>query len=315
MEMAAGALLWTALLALGRGDPADIAVVRRERRLLEAATVAVVLLAGLRTLGPLWVLLVLGCLVALRGPRTVLAVAGRHRARVAVATALAAATFATVLVWGRGAVPVPPGALNDDVDSSWGQALRWPNWILSSIGAFPFRDQPAPLLVHVLVLLVLMTMLVAAVRHGAGDGRRAVLLAVLLSLAVPSVLVALTLEARGGVWQGRYLLPFLVGVPVLAGLVLDRTRWRADPSDPRPQVLAVTMLGIGHTVSVVHVLRAELRREVSATDPGWVHPPVLVAALLVALGWVVLATAVRHVAAQPPRQERAQHASAETGAP
>ena len=30
-------------------------------------------------------------------------------------------------------------------------------------------------------------------------------------------------------WQGRYSLPFTAGIIMLAGLVLDRVRWRSNP--------------------------------------------------------------------------------------
>jgi Predicted membrane protein (DUF2142) len=300
LEMAAGVCLWTALLGLGAGDPPDPGVVRRERLLLAAATVAVVLLAGLRALGPLWVLMILSCVVALRGPRAVLVVAARHRAEVVVAGLLAVATSVAVLAWSRGNVPVPDGALNGEIDTSWGEVVRWPAWILSSIGAFPYRDQPAPLVVHLLVLVVLVTLLVAAVLRGADRGRGAVVLAAGLCLVVPSVLVALTLEERGGVWQGRYLLPFMAGVMVLAGLVLDRVRWQTHPRDVRPQTLAVVLLAVAHVVSVVHVQLAELDRESAGPHTGWVHPPTVGTGALMAVAWVVLAAVAWSLRASDP---------------
>ena len=259
-------------------------------------------------------LLIVGCVVALRGPRPILAVVGRHRALVALGTVLVAGAVLAVLWWNRGGVTVPKGALNDDVDSSWGQVVRWPTWILGSIGAFPYRDQPAPLVVHLLVLLVLVTMLVAAVRHGSGHGRGALLLAVGLCLLVPSVLVAITLEERGGIWQGRYSLPFVAGVMILAGLVLDRVRWRTDPRDVRPQALAVVMLGVAHVVSVVHVQRAELLREVSVDDTGWAHPPTPVTGLLMVLAWVALGVVAlsQRQAAETPDGDPSENVSAGT---
>ena len=279
LEMAAGLCLWTSLLGLGTGEP-DL---RRERQLLTAAALGVVLLAGLRSLGPVLVVLVLVCVVALRGFRPLLEVVGRHRLLVGTTVVLAVATTAGVFLWNQGNVAFEHGALNDDVDPSWTQALRWPTWILSSIGAFPYRDQPAPLAVHALVLLVMVALLVLAVRRGDGTERRAVVLAAVMCLAVPSVLVALTLQERGGVWQGRYLLPFMVGVVVLAGLVLDRARWRG------PTLVAVGMLAVAQVISVVHVQLTELDRDVSAQDPGWSHPPTAVTGLLVLLGCAVLA--------------------------
>ncbi len=292
LEMAAGVLLWTALLGLGGREGIDAALLRRERWLLAAATLSVVLLAGLRTLGPLWVVLILACVVALRGPRNVLAVANRHRLQVAVVCVLAVATSAAVLLWTRGKVSVSPGEQRT-VESGVGQVFAWLNWILGSIGAFPFRDQPAPIWVYVCALLVLVTLLVEAVRRGAGSGRRAVVLAIVLFFVVPSVIVALTLKTHGGVWQGRYSLPFTAGVVMLAGLVLDRVRWRSEPRDARRVLVALTLLAVAQVVSVVHVQIAELDRPVSAGDGAWLHPPTMVTGLLMALacvgtGWIAL---------------------------
>lgn len=290
LEMAAGLLLWTSLLGLGPSAEVDVG---RERRLLAAATLALVLLCGLRSLGPLIVVLVLLSVVALRGFRPLLAVVGRHRLHVVLAVLLAVVTVAGVFLWNRDNIAFADGELNDDIDSSWTQAIRWPTWILTSIAAFPFRDQPAPLMVYVLVLLVMVTMIVVAIRRGEGTERRAAYVAPLLTLLVPSVLVALTLEERGGVWQGRYLLPFMVGVMVLLGLVIDRHDWR------RPPLLALVMLALAHVVSVVHVQLAELDRPVSADDPGWANPPTVVTGLVMALGWVAFAAAVRAVPEVP----------------
>ena len=144
-----------------------------------------------------------------------------------------------------------------------------------------------------LALLVLVTMLVAAVRRGAGVGRGSVVLATTLFFLVPSAIVALTLKTHGGIWQGRYSLPFTVGIITLAGLVLDHVRWRSDRRDARPVLLAVSMLAVAQVVSVVHVQLAELDRPVSADDGAWVHPPTLVTGLLMALacvgaGWIAL---------------------------
>lgn len=319
LEMAAGVCLWAALLGLGGGEPVDAALLRREHRLLAAATLAVVLLAGLRALGPLWVLLILACVGALRGPRMVLAVANRHRVQVAIASLLAVATSVAVLAWNRGNVAFSDGALNGGGDSSWGQVAHWPKWVLGSIGAFPFRNQPAPPVVHLLVLIVLLTLLVSAVRRGARDGRWAVVLGAALCLMVPSALVAITLQERGGMWQGRYSLPFTAGVMVLTGLVLDRARWRTDARDVRPQALAVAMIALAHVISVVHVQLAELDRPVSADDPGWLHPPTFGTGLLMTLAWVVLgavAVSRRAAVSDAPTESSAEtEPSAEASAP
>ena len=216
--MAAGVCLWTALLGLGGGDgrwtPGCCAA---SVGCSPPATLSVVLLAGLRDARSA----VGGADPGVRrGPARAAAVARvarRHRGQVALAGALAVAISVSVLLWNRGNVPISPGARNGDIDTSWGQVVRWPNWILGSIGAFPYRDQPAPLAVHLLVLLVLLTMLVVAVRPGASrkGGRRRWRRR--CASWCPSALVAVSLQGRGGMWQGRYDLPFTAGVMVLAG--------------------------------------------------------------------------------------------------
>ena len=314
LEMAAGVLVWAALLGVARTRAPSADQLRTERRLLVAAAVGVVLLCGLRALGPLWVALIIVCVAALRGPGAVLATAGRHRLVVAVTVVLAALTTLAVVAWNRGNVDVPKGALNDDVSDKLVEAFRYPTWVLGSIGAFPYRNQPAPLVVHVLVLLVLGTLLVVAVRRGRGQGRWAVVIASVLCLAVPTVLVAATLAERGGIWQGRYSLPFTAGVVLLAGLVADRARWRQVPGDVRPQLLATAMLAVAHIVSVVHVQRAELDRAVSSSDPGWHDPPVVVTGLVMAAGWVVLAICVARTSRRlVPREEPAPALAGESG--
>ncbi|WP_372733994.1 DUF2142 domain-containing protein [Nocardioides sp.] len=302
LEMAAGLCLWTSLLGLGiRGGAADGPEdLRRERGLLAAATFAAVVMAGLRDLGPLWVLLIVICVVVLRGPRSSWAVCRRHRLQVALGVLLSVGSALALLAWKRGGVPVPQGLLNADVDSSWTQAVRYPDWIVGTVGAFPFRDQPAPIAVHVLVLAVLMAMLVAVVRHAAQRERLVVYLAVAFSLLVPSLLVWVTLEEKGGIWQGRYSLPFTVGVMVLVGLVLDSARWRVGPRDHRAQLLVIGLLATAHIVSVVSVERLELARDVSTADPNWWHLPPALTALTMAAGWLLVAwglVAARRLAA------------------
>ena len=288
LEMAAGVLLWTALLGLGGRDEIDAALLRRERWLLVAATLSVVLLAGLRTLGPLWGVLILACVMALRGPGNVLAAAARHRGQVVLGSVLAVGTCVAVLLWNRGNIPIAPGAKNGDIDTSWMQVARWPNWILGNIGAFPYRDQPAPLEAYVLVAArdADTARRIDTPRRGRGPaggrprGRARLGGAVGAGRDHPAGArrdvagpVQPSLHCRhrhaGGAGPGPRALAF-------------------EPPGPSPPALALVMLAVAQVISVVHVQLAELHRSVSADDAGWLHPPAAATGVLTALAWVVL---------------------------
>src|SRR5680860_584803 len=93
VEMAAGLSLWPALLGFGRGDLSP----NVERALLWATVPGGVVLTTVRSLGPLWLLLVVLTAVAVLGVPRVRSVIAEHRARIGVITAiLVGATLASV---------------------------------------------------------------------------------------------------------------------------------------------------------------------------------------------------------------------------
>ncbi|GAA1475938.1 hypothetical protein GCM10009623_03840 [Nocardioides aestuarii] len=284
-EMTAGLILWMSLLAVFDPEVPP----RHERWLLCLAGGAACVLATLRLLGPMWLGVVVLAVVALVGYRQVFAVV-RRRARwwaavsgVVVVAVVAGSwwsldqgmTGTSLDVQGKG--PMPEFEVGTKPFA----------WTLGMVAAFPLRRETAHPAVYMCVSLALGFILVAAVIRARGRHRVVLGAMLLLVVALPVVLTAATMDTQGVIWQGRYQLAWAVGIPVVAGAVLDHTGFLRGERD-KPVVLLVVLLAIAHGMSVWGVSLGETRRPVSADDPSWVSlPPVLLGVLffLLALVW------------------------------
>jgi len=287
-EMALGFVLWASLLAAIRQGGAAT----RERRFLVVAVCAAVPLTFIRLLGPLWVLLIVAAAVAVLGRTEIRAYAARN-ARViwagVVVVGLGAAWWAAwMLISSRyttpaDAVPESPEAHH------WILAFNLPAWMLQMVGAFPFRDEPAPLWVYPLAFFPILMMVWAAWKHAATPGlRRVMFWLFVITLAVPIVLSVLFMPSLGNIWQGRYELAFVVGLLPLCGLLLDDAGF-APVEGPRLVVVAGACLAIVQVVCVVNVERMEVLRPASAGDASWHDPGPLVLGVLMLLACGVAA--------------------------
>jgi hypothetical protein len=282
LEMVSGLLLWVTLGAMAHHDEPFAA------RFVVPAVVATSLLVTLRSLGPLWALLILAtALVA--WPTLLTRLWGFVRTRaglvsVAILAAVAAASLAWIsvqstLVIGR----VAAGGPLPLVEKLGVAALRIPQWILQWIGAFPYRAQPAPPVVYLVFLLLLGWLLAVTLRRGDRRLRLAVGMVLTLSILVPFFITVATLDEFGTSWQGRYVLPYLLGLGLLSGGPL------AARLDARGRslflVALVPLLAVGHAASVAGVLASERRDSPqSGTDAWSLAPPTAVLVLLVVAG-------------------------------
>lgn len=285
-EMALGLVLWAALLALGRHpDP------RRERMLLGCAIGAAVLLAFIRQLGPLWIVAILASAVVFLGWERVKEVVGRHRVLLASGVLLVFLATCWWALWQVIAshVTVPSDAVPQTRERRlWILAFNLPAWIAQMIGAFPYRDQPAPLWVYPFVLLVILLFLVGAYRHSrATRDLRTVGLVVAATLVIPVALSLVFMPSYGAIWQGRYELVYVIGILPLCGLLMDRHGF-APVEGKRLVLVSLVFLAMAQVVSVVNVMHVELGRPESTRHSGWVHPPLAVVGLLALLGAGVL---------------------------
>ena len=93
---------------------------------------------------------------------------------------------------------------------------------------------------------------------------------VVLGLLFPVLVSLAYMPTVGAFWQGRYELPFFIGVLPSAGFYWIR------PVSHRRRVGVISLCGavlvVVDVACVVHVEQAELRRLVSVQDPAWVHP-------------------------------------------
>lgn len=266
MEAAAGLGLWTVLvLALRRPDP--LLTSRRWWR----AGLLVVLLVNAKALSPLYLaVVVLACV----------AIAGWSRVRAALTDratwpglALGVLGAAASVAWILNA-----GAVNSDGDErfAWLQPDRALDNVLRKtsvyveqmIGVFGWLDTPAPgtailLVAGLLGLLSVLALAVARRREWLTIGTLA-----LLVVAMPLALQVPNATTVGLPWQGRYLLAVAVGVPVLAGVVLDARLRLPAWSARRATVIGLVLVGAIQAVCFWW----NIRRYVAGLDAPWFEP-------------------------------------------
>jgi hypothetical protein len=282
-EMALGLLMWAGLLAAVRQRPSQL---RRQRRLLWVAIAAAVPLTFVRMLGPFWVLSILASVILLIGMREAREIVSRHRRTIAAGVVLVGLAACWWVAWHEISAQVT-GTHSDKEVEKWILAFNLPAFTMQMFGAFPFRDQPAPLAVYLLAALVIGFLFFGAWRRAVpARARRAVLWIGIYSLVVPVVFSVLFMPSLGAVWQGRYEIPYIIGVLPLCGLLLDDAGF-APVEGPRLVGLCAVALGITQVVCVYNVQAKELLRKVSVADHSWVHPPTWATGALMLVAWIV----------------------------
>lgn len=214
-EIAAGVLVWTALLSiLMSPDP------RLLNRRLARVGIGGLVLINIRPLGLIWFAgaVFFGLLLAHRGVlRSVL-----RRKALWVWTALLGLATAGALLWAR-AHP-DNSVINTPKTLTAKEAARQTfgnteTYVHQMLGYFGWLDTPAPAFTWLVWLGVIAV--VTALGLAYGRLREAVALVGMLVaiVVVPVVAQASQAEQLGMVWQGRYLLPFAVGLPLMAVLI------------------------------------------------------------------------------------------------
>jgi len=287
LEIAAGISLWACgiVLVLEAREAIDPVMVRR-------TAIAAIALVLARQLGPLWIVLILALLALLGGRAAWRRLIASRVVRiwgsvVALATGL---QVTWILVAGSLNLENPAAGTHDTTS----QIIRTAAgagyfFFVQMIGNFGWLAAPVPNGVVVFWAFALGLLAILALAWGTRL-QAAVLGAVIgLSILIPAVLEAYAARQAGYIWQGRYELPFAVGIPIVAAVVLSANANTRAITGGR----LLLVLGIGFWCAQVVSFGQSLRRSVVGYDgvilyftrPIW-NPPV--SSLLLTLAYMVL---------------------------
>jgi Predicted membrane protein (DUF2142) len=285
-EAAASIGLWVNGLALATSDGvADRLLVRR-------AGVALVILVLSRPMGPLFAALALGVSAILAGRHRVVALVGRTDVRWwAVAGVGGVVANLAWLAYIQSRWPIAPFEGTGAAEAAG--RIGW--WMRSVVGVFGSTDVIPPVGVHLVYGLI--TVVVVALGLSSAHPRDA---AIVLALLVAGVALLVSGEGlafpqTGYWWQGRYVLPILIGGIITASVVArGRPGVRWGP-------VAITALCSVHVVMLCYAARhyavgygGPANPVRFLTDPVW-SPPTGPAALYVAAFTVALALLARRL--------------------
>lgn len=167
--------------------------------------------------------------------------------------------------------------------------------------AFGWLDVPSPRGVHLIWAFALGVLVLFALHLGRDvRGRLSLALLAAASFLIPVVIEVRGYDLYGPIWQGRYILPVAVGIPLLGGVLVDRAAPAARQLLERPRRTLIVLLWIAHCTAFWFLLR---RYTVGADasvviplHPEWtprLHPWLLMAIVAAASGewarWLIRA--------------------------
>jgi hypothetical protein len=296
VEILSAVCVWAGLFGLARASTQA-----RQRHAIVTAGVGAALLVNVRTLGPMWLALILStCLVALGAPRLWTRLKQHRMLGMGTLSVVGAASLGG-LGWSVGTRQLTAIESFDlPAGSPWGAAFgEVPLWPLQSIAAFPLRDEPAPIVVYACWMVVFAAFVGSALWRSRARMRLCILCTAVLSLAIPFAVTVATVSSAGTFWQGRYTLPFAAGVTFLAGAALDEANFRHRLVGPVLSAIIACVVA-AQTISAASVLAKELENSPLAGDPRWWTAPLWVVSALAAAGSVVWLYAALF---RPPQRE------------
>lgn len=184
------------------------------------------------------------------------------------------------------------------------------SYVTNMVGQFGWMDTDLPTSVHMAFAAALGVVVLLALAAGTWRERAALTAVAGLTFALPIIVQASQARYLGIIWQGRYMLPVAIGLPLLAGYVLAR-RLDAVPRDLGVAVTSVVAIVVAFVQGVA--LAVNLHRYVNGVPGGWGTigpnawvPPlpielVIAAGLLATIGYGV---ALHWIARSDPRTPR-----------
>ncbi len=170
------------------------------------------------------------------------------------------------------------------------------NYVRNMIGQFGWTDTELPTLVFLAFAAAAGLVLVLAVALGTWRDRLAIAAVAALSVIIPVLVHSSQAKYLGIIWQGRYILPVAIGIPLVAGYVVAR-RIESLPSSvqaavERPGAAITTVVAVALSAVQLVAFTLNLHRYVNGIDGGWFSlapdawlPPVpLVVVVLLGVG-------------------------------
>jgi hypothetical protein len=301
-EATSAICLWASLLRLvaGPGQPSGWQTPTR-------IAVSGSALALSRGLSPAWVVGIFGLvLLGTRWPDItgVLARVAVRRALLAVAVLTVAAEVFVLAAHTLTVIPGPPATGGSA--AIWrhaaGQTGQWAHELIAVLGWYALT----PTLVIGAWLAATGSVVLTGLAAATLRMRLAIVAATLATVVLPIAAEAITARRTGFIWQGRYVLPIAVGVPLLAGFAL--ARHPGDRADARRLAAAVaSMVGFGVLAAFYlgfrrHLVGVDGPLNPLASVPGGWQPPLPALLLLIAFLMLTVATGcwVTHLAGTAP---------------
>lgn len=232
-----------------------------QRRWGEAAAVLAcgLLLCFTRTFSPGYAAVICGIVLVSSPGVWVRSVLRRRDVVVALGVLAVGAAVATLLIVRSGqfdtpatsGAPLPPGETPLSIGLGF-QELGF----RQMIGVFGWLDTGTAQLAYYLWLIACGALVVGAIVLGTWRRLLGVALALAATVVLPIAANWGQVETAGFVWQGRYSLPFAVGVPILAAVAWDEARGLGAAERRR----AVVGIGVLAVVAHLYALYWALRR-------------------------------------------------------
>jgi hypothetical protein len=216
--------------------------------LVATAMVAAATLMLSRGMSPLWVAVIIVILASVAGRHGLFAIARSHAARWSLVLLVPSAAFALIWIHAAHALDLVPGRhVRNGRDSLFNLLLLNRAWIKQMVGVFGWLDTRSPLATYLIwgaavSLLVVFVVLFVRFRYSA-----VLLITGAMVLLIPVIISRIEVHRLGLVWQGRYIMPIAVGVPLLAIALLERSErlpW-AVGSKGWSRLTTALFLGIG----------------------------------------------------------------------
>jgi len=124
---------------------------------------------------------------------------------------------------------------------------RLSGYMAEMVSIFYPQNVRPPLFVGILLWVLIGLVVLLGVLCGNTRQRLALLVIMAGAVLIPIVMCVLTVRRDGFIWQGRYELPFAIGLPVVAGAAIrrrERGHRSADGAPPEPFARTRTAAGV-----------------------------------------------------------------------